>query len=814
MGRKRKRDTSLTTASSQNFFASAGSLGRTAKRRAGAGRPSSPVVTDLAERNPWVLAAVCAVLLLGTILAFRPALEKDFSFVNYDDNRYINEHVAQGLTKDSIIWAVKSLDYDNWHPLTWLSHMLDRQIFGPESLQRPWGYHLTNILIHAINVLVLFLALRRMTSASWPSLLVAVLFGLHPLRAESVAWISERKDVLSGLFFLLTLWAYAAYAQHRRSWGRYGLVVLLFSIGLTAKPMLVTMPVLLLLLDYWPLGRFWPDGTHAAVAERQDPPAGANNPQAEGGGRWPIGIVSEKAPLLVLALASSVVTVIAQRGAMKVIDTVTFPMRLENALVSYATYIGELFYPVNLAPLYPFPEHGVPWPKVVVAGLVLAAITALVMWKRAWRWLTVGWLWYLVALLPVIGLIQVGVQGMADRYTYLPHIGLYIMLAWTAEELTANLPLRRLAWTAALVLLVPLLIQAAAAQTGIWKDSKTLWTSALKANPEIALAENNLGLFDESEGRFDEAFQRYQHAVEIRPRYVEAHINLGNMYMHKAQTLRPMDMQMFKNLIEEALKHYRTAIEIRPDFEQSYVNLGTGLMVRGELAEAEANFRTALEKDPQYVEAYWKLGRVLCLQKQYREGIDALRKALELAPNCSEAWKTLGQVAQTLVNDPQFRDEAIQCYTLLVQQPETANAATETLGYLYYVQRQPRKAREYWLSFLDSNPDSLPVLTMTAWLLATAPDAEVRDGGKALALARRAMKISEGNNPRVLVALAAAYAESGDFTQAAQTIEQASRLPDPPFSSAAMADFRACFQSGRSYVDNIGSMLMPFTDSP
>ena len=197
------------------------------------------------------------VLLVSSILAFRPAMDKDFGFVNLDDNRYVyeNEHVAQCLTRDSIVWAVTSLDCDNWHPLTWLSLMFDRQIFGPESLQHPWGYHVTNILIHAVNVLVLFMALQRMTSALWPSLLVAVLFGLHPLRAESVAWISERKDVLSGLFFLLTLWAYAAYADHGRSWARYGLVIVLFIVGLMAKPMLVTLPVLLLLLDYWPLGR-------------------------------------------------------------------------------------------------------------------------------------------------------------------------------------------------------------------------------------------------------------------------------------------------------------------------------------------------------------------------------------------------------------------------------------------------------------------------------------------------------------------------------------------------------------------------------
>jgi len=550
---------------------------------------------------------------------------------------------------------------------------------------------------------------------------------------------------------------------------------------LMAKPMLVTLPVLLVLLDYWPLGRLRLDR--------------AENPPAESRGPSWMWILLEKAPLVVLAVASSVITMIAQRGAMIVIDTITFPMRLENALVSYATYIGELFYPVNLAPLYPFPEHGVPWANIAGAMVVLVAITALVAWLRAWRWLAVGWLWYLVALLPVIGLVQVGVQAMADRYTYIPHIGLYIMLAWSAEELTANLPLRRWFWAAAMVALIPVLVQATAAQTKTWKDSETLWTSALKANPEIALAENNLGYIVQSKGQMDEAFRHYLHAVEIRPRYVEAHINLGNMYMVKHQT-------------DEALKHYRTAIEIRPDFEQSYVNLGTGLMVRGEFAEAEANFRTALEKDPKYVEAYWKLGYILCQQKKFEEGIAALRKAIEIAPNCSAAWQTLAQVAQTLVNNSERRDEAVQCYTILLQQPATTREATETLGYLYYVKRQPRKALECWNRILDSNPDSLPVLTMTAWLLATDPDSAVRNGGKALALAQRAVKISHAQDSRVLVALAAATAENGDSTHAAQILEQANRLPDRPLSEAGMLELQSRYQAGSRYLDGIGLLLM------
>lgn len=773
-------------------------------------------------------AIACTVLLAGTILAFWPALNRDFDFVNLDDNRYVydNEHVIQGLTLDSVAWAFTSRDVDNWHPLTWLSHMLDRQIFGPESVQehgsKVWGCHLTSVLIHAVNVLVLFMALRRMTSAPWPSMLVAVLFGLHPLRAESVAWISERKDVLSGLFFLLALWAYAAYTDHSRSWVRYGLVIVLFLVGLMAKPMLVTLPVLLVLLDFWPLGRWRGAGGHHVHT------VGGRGERRRGEQIASIGqLVLEKLPLLALALASSIVTVVAQRGAMKVIDTITFPMRLENALVSYAAYIGEIFYPVNLAPLYPFPEHGVPWTNIAIAVLVLAAITALVLWLRAWRWLAVGWLWYLAALSPVIGLVQVGVQAMADRYTYLPHIGLYIMLAWTAEELTVNLPWRRWFWTAALALLIPLLIYFTAAQAKTWKNSETLWTSALKANPEIALAENNLGYIVQSKGLmeddlkhhdealkyYDEAFKRYQHAVEIRPRYVEARVNLGNMCMVKAGLDGRVNPQMFKDLSSEAMKHYRAAIEVRPDYLLAYLDLGHALIGRGDLSEAESNFRLALEQDPKYVEAYYWLGCVLCRQKKFAEGIAALGKAVEIAPNYSPAWHMLAEAAQTLVNDPQRRDEAIACYEVLLRQPVTAGEATETLGYLYYVKRQPGKALEHWTRFLDGNPDSLPVLTMTAWLLATDPHPAVRNGGKALALAQRAIKISQGRDSRVLVALAAAYAEGGDFTLAVQTIEQANHLPDRPLSEASMLELQRRYQSRSRFYDDLGSVLMPLSSS-
>jgi tetratricopeptide (TPR) repeat protein len=345
------------------------------------------------------------------------------------------------------------------------------------------------------------------------------------------------------------------------------------------------------------------------------------------------------------------------------------------------------------------------------------------------------------------------------------------MLAWSVEALTAKLPFRRWAWAAALAVLTVTLVRATSAQTANWKNSETLWTAALEANPNIALAENNLGYIDEHKSLFEKAFKRYEHAVEIRPRYVEARINLGNMYMNQAQSLGPADQQKIKDLTDEAEKHYRAAIEIRPDYDLGYLNLGAAQMGRGEIAEAEANFRKALQANPQNVGAYRNLGSVLYRQRKF--------------------------------------DEAISCYTILLQVPTTAGEATEMLGYLYYLKHEPRKALEYWSVLLNANPDSLSVITMTAWLLATDPDAAVRDGNKAVALAERALRISQGRNSAVLIALAAAYAETGDFTRAAQTIEQAGRLPDRPMADAGLAQLQRQYQSRNRYYDPNALVLMP-----
>ena len=392
-----------------------------------------------------------------------------FEFVNFDDDTYVyeNPEVSQGLTFKGIIWAFTRFHSFNWHPLTWLSHMLDCQLYG----SNPGGHHLTNILLHAVAAILLFLVLRQMTGALWRSAFVAAVFAVHPLHVESVAWVSERKDVLSGVFFMLTIGTYVRYARQPWSPAHYGLVALLFALGLMCKPMLVTLPILMLLLDYWPLNRF------------------SNfTPQVF------FRLVAEKIPLFALAAVSCAVTIFAQTDAIKSFDQISLPLRVGNALVSYAIYLKQMFWPSNLAVLYPFPSHGeVIW-KMILASIVLFSISASVFVLRKTRpYLLVGWLWYLVMLVPVIGIFQVGTQAHADRYTYLPQIGLYLLLTWTAVDLCAGWRFRRVVLGGSSTVILVALIFCARAQASYWQNSESLWTHALACTSDNFIAHNNLG---------------------------------------------------------------------------------------------------------------------------------------------------------------------------------------------------------------------------------------------------------------------------------------------------------------------------------
>ncbi len=570
-----------------------------------------------ATPNRYPVLAVCGFLLLAIALVFGQTLRHEF--VNFDDDRcvYENRQVSRGLSAEGICWAFTHSHNDNWHPLTWISLMLDCQLFGLS----PGGCHLTNVLLHAATAVLLFLVLSRMTGGFWPSAVVAALFAVHPLHVESVAWVTERKDVLSGLFFVLTLGAYVGYVRHRFSWVRYLAVMVFLALGLMAKPMLVTLPFVLLLLDYWPLDRMaLVPGERASVL------------RGRRSGRFSLlaRLVLEKVPLLALVVVSCVVTVWAQRQALVSIERLPLWWRLGNASISYATYLVQLLCPVGMAAFYPRLGLELPLWKVFGALLILLGITAAVLLnRRRCPYLLMGWLWYVGTLVPVIGLLQQGSQARADRFTYLTQIGLYIALAWGVADLCRSRPHRRrlCGITAALVLVI--LMGCAWRQTFFWCDSKTLWTHALACTSDNYVAHSNLGSALVDRGRFDEAIAHYRKALEIQPDNAVVHAGLGTALV----SLRRFD---------EAIGHYRKALEINPDYADAHYFLGVALADQGRFAEALGYYRKALEIEPDNAVVHATLGTALVSQGRFDEAIDHYRNSLEIQPNSAIVHTRLG----------------------------------------------------------------------------------------------------------------------------------------------------------------------------
>jgi tetratricopeptide (TPR) repeat protein len=498
-------------------------------------------------------------LLAGLTLAALGRVSGNGFIEDFDDDEYVtrNPAVKAGLTPAGARWALTAFHSHNWHPLTWLSLQADTSLWG----RGPWGYHLTNLLLHTANVVLLFTLLYRTTGAAARSATVAGLFAVHPLHVESVAWVSERKDVLCGLFFLLTLLAYVRYAL-RPGWGRYLAVVGLFALGLLAKPMLVTLPCVLLLLDYWPLGRLWPPDTPAAG--EKPAPARAS----------PGRLVLEKLPLLVLAVGCSAATLAAQERIVQ--DWEDFPARarLLNALVAYATYLVQAVWPVRLAFFYPHPGSAVPAGEVAGAVLLLVALSALAAWgTRRHRYLTVGWLWYLGMLVPVIGLVQVGLQGHADRYTYLPLVGVFLMLAWGGADLLARWRVPRAVAAAGGAAVVGVCAVLAWHQADSWRDSPTLWQHALDVTADNYLAHHKLGLLLLKAGEPAEARRHFEAALRIKPELAATHAALARAYEEEG---RP----------DEAIASLQEALRLDPRLGAARRALARLYVGQGKLEEA------------------------------------------------------------------------------------------------------------------------------------------------------------------------------------------------------------------------------------
>ncbi len=554
--------------------------------------------------NGRTTALVCTGLVVLTVIAYGRVWSADF--VAFDDNVYVtqNPHVQQGLSADGAAWAFTTTTAANWHPLTWLSLQADYQIYG----LNPGGYHVTNLTLHVANAVLLFLVLRRMTGALWRSALVAALFAVHPLHVESVAWVAERKDVLSTLFGVLTLGAYARYAGRPRPIP-YLLALAAFALGLAAKPMLVTLPCVLLLLDYWPLGRA----------------------RAGGWRRWAV-LAAEKLPFFALAAASSATTLYAQRagGAVRALGDLPLSVRVTNALTTYLAYTGKAVWPTRLAIYYPHRgEQLAVWVWLSAAvGLVAATVWAFAQ-RRGRPYVLVGWLWYVGTLVPVIGLVQVGDQAMADRYTYLPLIGLLVIAAWGLAELAEHTALPRAVPVGASALAVLLCTALTWDQVGTWKDNLSLWEHACAVTEDNVVAEHNLGLELRRRGRFAEAEAHFRTALRLRPGDADTHYHLG-------VTLSAQEKW------QEALPHFAAALKGQPDDAHAYNNMGVAFRRLGQNAQARACYEKALEVDPTHTEARANLGALCLVEDKTDEAIRHLAAAAASNPRHFVAQYNLG----------------------------------------------------------------------------------------------------------------------------------------------------------------------------
>jgi Flp pilus assembly protein TadD len=498
--------------------------------------------------------------------------------------------------------------------------MLDCQLYG----LNPGGHHLTSILFHIANTALLFLVLKRMTGALWRSLFVASLFALHPLHVESVVWVSERKDVLSGFFWMLTLWAYVRYAERPSSLGSYLLVLLCLGLGLMAKPMLVTLPFVLLLLDFWPLGRFRDGGSERPID-------------------WPRArrLILEKLPLFVMAAVSSVVTLLVQRasGAMTDLEMLPFDLQIGSSLLAYVGYIGKTIWPVGLGVFYPHPGEAVSPLMVVIAAVFLITICVLVIRAARTRpYLSVGWLWYMGTLLPVIGLVQVGGQSMADRYTYLPLIGLFIIAAWGLPELVERFSRRRVLLPAVATSLLVVLAVLACFQVTRWKDSVSLFEHTLRVTSDNDRIHYNLGVVLERRGELDDAIMHYSEAIRIRPHYVSANFNLGNALAKQGK-------------LDHALARLSEAVRLKPHLREARLNLGATLARQGKLDEAIAQYAEILQLHPDFSEARVNLGASLAVQGRREEAIAHLSEVLRVEPDHPRA-RLLLQVTRSQQDSP------------------------------------------------------------------------------------------------------------------------------------------------------------------
>jgi protein O-mannosyl-transferase len=600
----------------------------------------SPSGLPMGVRSRSITIVIYLFLAAISLAVFGQTIRYDF--VNFDDDLYIYNAPAiqAGLTIKGMALAFTSPHARNWHPLTTISHMLDCQLYGLKA----GGHHATNIVLHTIAVLLLFRVLRQMTGAVWKSVVVAALFAVHPLHVESVAWVSERKDVLSAVFFLLMLNAYVRYAR-AASITRYLAVAVLFAAGLMSKPMLVSAPVVLLLLDYWPLRRFEQPSSTKRKATILKP----------GNQRRIIQrLFLEKIPLLVLSAGACVITFILQKRATGAIPPLPFPLRLQNAFASYVIYVWETLWPTRLAVFYPHPDNTLAiWEVILAIGFLLAITVAAIVFRSKRPYLFTGWFWYLGMLVPVIGLVQVGEQGHADRYTYLPHIGLFLLAVWLVADLTAVRRSRSRFAVATAVVIIVALAWAAFIQTSYWRNSETLWTHALAVTSDNDVAHNNLGYLCVDRGELDKAISHFETALRIRSGKPDTHYDVGSAFVQ----MNLADALARKGQSDEAMVHYEEAIKLQPNYADAYYNRGNVLFAKGRIDEAVADWEKTLQIQPNDADAHTCLGNALLRQGSPKEAIAHYERALALAPEDPHSRNNIAWVLATS-SDASIRDGA------------------------------------------------------------------------------------------------------------------------------------------------------------
>ena len=798
------------------------------------------MITGDRQRLPSRELLISALLVLVTCAVYWPV--RHYDFVNHDDPVYVyeNPQVLRGLSAAGVAWAFGRLtgEHTYWHPVTWLSLMLDRQLFGPGA----GGFHVVNVGFHAANAALLFLVLLRMTSACWRSAAVAALFAWHPLQVDSVAWIAERKNVLSTFFWLLTLWTYVRYVEKSKvqslkskvpgpesnvqgprskvlerepctihhAWPYYTLMLVFFALGLMCKPMLVTVPAILLLLDVWPLRRISLSTINSQLSTLRR-------------------LFLEKVPLFLLSAASAAITIVGHQhlGSLTAEGTLPTGARLGNAAVSYARYLGKAFWPANLAVHYPHPGS---WPLGWVAG-ACAILVGVSVWtviaRRRRPYLLAGWLWFLVTLLPTIGIIQASSQAMADRFAYVPLIGLFIMVVWFVADLW---PVGRSSGVVPAITTVAMLaacLVATRLQLRYWRDGEALFRRAVSVTRGNFLAEYSLGCALGAKNNLDEAQTHFAAALKIKPDYAEAHDNLGVVLQMQGKSaaaeanfltalqLKPDMLRPRNNLglslqsqgrTAEAITEFRQVLSVDPNNPEAHNNLGKTLAEQGKLTEAMAEFAEAIRLRPDYAGAHYNLGNTFLLKGKLSEAIPPYLAALQAQPDFADAHQALGLVSSALgkTNDAvkhfsealRLKPDAAESHyglgNILLKQGNVEEAARHfsaalqgrpdypeahyQLGVILAGRKQAATAILHFREAVRLRPGWLEALNNLAWILASESDEKLRNGSEAVRLAAHAVELTKTNNAGALDTLAAAYAETGRFMPAVETLQRAIQL--------------------------------------